>query len=87
MTKTLIHKVGSKTDPAYYRSNSISPVTSKIAEKWVAKSLTEHLNISGRPLHPVQFGFCSCHSTETVVCVFTEKVKNYLALPLSLGSK
>uniref|UniRef100_A0A3B4GQM8 Reverse transcriptase domain-containing protein n=1 Tax=Pundamilia nyererei TaxID=303518 RepID=A0A3B4GQM8_9CICH len=61
---TPIYKPGDKTDPANYRPISILPIFSKIAEKWVANSIIEHLNDSNPGLHPMQFGFRTLHSTE-----------------------
>lgn len=63
---------------ANYRPISILPTVSKIAEKWVASLLVEHLNKGDTPLHPMQFGFHAHHSTETALCTFTEKVKGLL---------
>ena len=63
---------------ANYRPISILPVVSKIVEKWVAKLLIQHLDKSNNSLHPMQFGFRAHHSTETVNCLFLEKVKGYL---------
>ncbi|KAJ0032802.1 hypothetical protein NQD34_002883 [Periophthalmus magnuspinnatus] len=71
-------KAGDKTKPENYRPISILPVISKIAEKWVAIQLTEHLNNSETTLHPMQFGFRKHHSTETATCYFLEKLKHLL---------
>ena len=51
---------------------------SKIAEKWVAKQMIKHLNKGETPLHPVQFGFRTQHSTETANNVFIERTKKSL---------
>ena len=51
---------------------------SKVCEKWVAEQLTAHLNLGNTPLHPMQFGFCANHSTETANCYFLENVKSKL---------
>lgn len=74
-TVTPVFKSGDKTNPENYRPISILPVISKIAEKWVAELLMEHLNKGHASLHPMQFGFRAHHSTETAVCVFIERVK------------
>lgn len=58
-TVTPIFKSGEKTDMANYQPISILPVISKVAEKWVAKLLIEHLNKGYTPLHPMQLGFLS----------------------------
>ena len=75
---TPIFKAGDQTNVANYRPISILPVVSKVAEKWVAQQLTAHLNIGHTPLHPLQFGFRSNHSTETANCYFLEGVKSML---------
>lgn len=69
-----VYKTGDEKNPENYRPISILPIISKIAEKWVATQLTEHLNI-GESLHPMQFGFRKHHSTETATCYFLENVK------------
>ncbi len=43
----------------------ILPTVAKVAEKWVAKQLSTYLNEGHTPLHSMQFGFRSNHSTET----------------------
>lgn len=58
-------QIWGETDMFNYRPTSILPVISKVAEKWVAKQQTRQLNKGYTPLHPMQFGFCSHHSTET----------------------
>ena len=63
---------------ANYRPISILPVVSKVAEKWVAKQLTTHLNTGHTPLHPLQFGFRANHSTDTANCYFLEGIKSRL---------
>uniref|UniRef100_A0A8C6SXY0 Reverse transcriptase domain-containing protein n=1 Tax=Neogobius melanostomus TaxID=47308 RepID=A0A8C6SXY0_9GOBI len=73
-----IFKTGDKTDKHNYRPINILPVVSKIIEKWVVKLLTEHLNRSHNPLHPMQFGFRTHHSTEGAISVFLEKTKRFL---------
>ena len=75
---TPIFKAGDPTIVANYRPISILPVVSKVAEKWVAQQLTTHLNIGQTPLHPLQFGFRSNHSTETANCYFLEGLKSGL---------
>lgn len=73
-----IFKSGERSEMANYRPISILPVVSKVAEKWVAKLMIEHLNTGCNPLHPMQFGFRAHHSTETANCLFLEKIKFYL---------
>lgn len=58
-----------------YRSISILPVISEIAEKCVAERLLIHLNSSPYTLHPMQFGFRANHSTETANCFLLENIK------------
>lgn len=48
-----------------------------MAEKWIAKSIIEHLNNDGPSLHPMQFMFRSHHSTETAASVLIKRVKRY----------
>ena len=81
-----IFKAGDQTNVANYRPISILPVVSKVAEKWVAQQLTVHLNIGHTPLHPLQFGFCSNHSTETANCYFLESVKSRLDAGGTVGT-
>ena len=75
---TPVFKTGDKKNPENYRPISILPVISKIAEKWVAAQLTQHLNNSETSLHPMQFGFRKHHSTETATCYFLENLKHLL---------
>ena len=75
---TPIFKSGSKTDITNYRPISILPVISKVAEKWIVKSITKHLDKGHTPLHPMQFGFQAFHSTESANCLFTHRVKRVL---------
>ena len=75
---TPIFKAGDPTNVSNYRPISILPVVSKVAEKWVAKQLTTHLNTGHTPLHPLQFGFRANHSTETANCYFLEGIKSRL---------
>jgi len=75
---TPVFKSGDRSVMDNYRPMSISPVVSKILEKWVAKLLIEQLDNSANSLHPMQFGFMAQHSTETANCLFLEKVKGYL---------
>jgi hypothetical protein len=46
-----------------------------VSEKWVAEQLKIHLNLG---LHPMQFGFCTNHSTETANCFLLENIKSQL---------
>uniref|UniRef100_A0AAR2J957 Reverse transcriptase domain-containing protein n=1 Tax=Pygocentrus nattereri TaxID=42514 RepID=A0AAR2J957_PYGNA len=75
---TPIFKAGDRTVVENYRPISILPAVSKVAEKWVVQQLTAHLNKSYTPLHSMQFGFRSNHSTETAICYFLEGVKSKL---------
>ncbi|KAL3970393.1 p38 MAP kinase [Sarotherodon galilaeus] len=75
---TPIFKAGVKTDMANYRPISILPVISKIAEKWVVKLLTAHLENTQPSLHPLQFGFWAHHSTDTALCMLVENLKSLL---------
>ena len=72
---TPIFKSGSKKDISNYRPISILPVISKVAEKWIVKSIVKHLDKGYTPLHPMQFGFRAFHSTESANCLFIEKLK------------
>ena len=72
---TPIFKSGDQTTVGNYKPISILPVVSKVAEKWVAKQMTEHLNMGHFPLHPMQFGFRNNHSTETANGYFIENFK------------
>lgn len=56
-TVTRIFISGSKLLEANYRSISILPVNSKVAEKWVENQLVRHLDEGHTSLHPMQFGF------------------------------
>ena len=73
-----IFKGGNRRSTCNYRPISILPVVSKVAEKLIAEQIIKHLNSSSSPLHPMQFGFRSNHSTETANCFFIEKVKALL---------
>lgn len=75
---TPVFKSGNNTKSENYRPISILPVISKIAEKWVAAQLTQHLNNSETSLHPMQFGFRKHHSTETATFYFLENLKDLL---------
>lgn len=48
-----------------------------MAEKWIAESIMEHRNNDGPSLHPVQFMFCSHHSSQTAASVLIKRVKRY----------
>ncbi len=61
-----------------YRPISILSVISKVTEKWVAEQLKNHLNLGHTPLHPMQFGFRTNHSTETANCFLLEIIKSKL---------
>lgn len=61
-----------------YRPISILPVISKIAEKWVVRLLTAHLENVQPSLHRLQFGFRTHHSTDSALCVLTENIKGLL---------
>ena len=60
-----ILKSGYTTRVNNYTPISILPIFSKIIEKWVAQQLNDHLNNGHNFLHPMQFGFCGFHSTES----------------------
>lgn len=75
---TPIFKAGDQTAVENYRPISILPVVSTVAEKWVAKQLTTHLSKGHTPLHSMQFGFCTNHSTETANCYLLESIKSQL---------
>ena len=75
---TPIFKSGDHHSACNYRPISILPIMSKVAEKCVAEQIIHHLNNSSFPLHPMQFGFRSNHSTETANCFFIEKIKSLL---------
>lgn len=83
---TPIFKSGKKSDMSNYRPISILPIISKIAEKWVAQLLVEHLNKDHPLLHPMQFGFRAFHSTETAMCVLVEKIKGLLDRSACVGA-
>lgn len=83
---TPIFKSGNKTDASNYRPISILPIVSKVAEKWVNKQLIKHLNLGDTPLHPMQFGFRTHHSTETAICTFLETVKSMLDCNALVGA-
>lgn len=73
-----VFKAGDKSDLNNYRPISILPVTSKVIGKWVSTQIIEFLSSSQTPLHPMQFGFCPHHSTETALVMFMEKIKYHL---------
>jgi sarcosine oxidase/L-pipecolate oxidase len=73
-----IHKSGGKTMVSNYKPISILLVLSKVSEKWVAEHLKTLLNLGHNPLHPMQFGFCTNHSTETANCFLLENIKSQL---------
>ncbi len=50
----------------------------KMAEKWVAEQLKNHLNLGHTPLHPMQFGFRTNQSTETANCFLLENIMSKL---------
>ena len=58
-----------------YRPISILLVVSKVTEKWVAEQFKNYLNLGHTPLHPMQFGFRTNHSTETANCFLLENIK------------
>lgn len=74
---TPIFMAGDQTNVANYRPISILPVVSKVAEKWVGQQLTTHFSIGHTPLHPLQYGFRSNHSTETANCYFWKGLSPY----------
>ena len=75
---TPVFKSGESTSLNNFRPISILPAISKVAEKWVAEQIVQHLNSSSSSLHAMQFGFRSNHSTETATCLFVEKIKSSL---------
>lgn len=75
---TPIFKSGSKIQVANYWPISILPIISKVAEKWIAKQLIEHLDKGFTPLHRMQFGFRPNHSTESANCFLIEQIKYLL---------
>lgn len=66
---TPIFKAGSKTDMTKYRPISILPIVSKIAEKWVIKLLTAHLENIQPSLHHYNLVFGPM-TPPTVCCVY-----------------
>uniref|UniRef100_A0A669CUH2 Reverse transcriptase domain-containing protein n=1 Tax=Oreochromis niloticus TaxID=8128 RepID=A0A669CUH2_ORENI len=83
---TPIFKAGVKTDMANYRPISILPVISKIAEKWVVKLLTAHLENTQPSLHPLQFGFRAHHSIDAALCMLVENLKSLLDKSPCIGA-
>lgn len=75
---TPVFKAGNKSDLNNYRPISILPVTSKVIGKWGSTQIIEFLSSSQTPPHPMQFGFCPHHSTETALVMFMEKIKYHL---------
>lgn len=71
---TPIFKGGDQTNVQF----SILPTVAKVAEKWVAKQLSTYLNEGHTPLHSMQFGFRSNHSTETANCYLLQNMKSKL---------
>lgn len=74
----LIYKNGDRLSVCNYRTISIIPTVSKVAEKLIAQQIITHLNTTSFSLHPMQFGFRAQHSTETANVFFTENVKHLL---------
>jgi len=73
-------KSGDRQIISNYRPISIVPVISKVLEKWLSQHIRDHLNNSVFSLHPLQFGFRSNQSIETVNCLFFFKIENIKSL-------
>lgn len=74
-TVTPIFKSGDRSDMNNYRPINITPIISKVLEKWIASQVITYLKNGHTPLHPLQFGFRPHHSTESALALFLEKVK------------
>ena len=66
-----LFKNGAKDELNNYRSISISPMLSKIIEKWISMKLMSYLN-NYKLLHKKQSGFTSGHSTESALILMTD---------------
>lgn len=75
-TVTPILNSGDSSNIANYGPINVLPVISKVAERWLAKTINEHLNKGHSLLHAMLFGFRETHSTEFTNRLFKEKVKH-----------
>lgn len=74
-----IHKKGSKGAVENYRPISVTSCCSRILEKIVKRSLTQHL-LTNNLIHSSQHGFLPGCSTETILVTFYDKITSYLEL-------
>lgn len=51
-------------------------MVSKVIENIIYNQLIEYLNLGYFPLHPMQFGFMTHHSTETANCYFVKQIES-----------